>query len=154
MKQYLIDTFCYNDYANKLTLAQIKELPQQDECVRLFSHMINSMHKWLARVRQSPGYVELDWWDPVYPVDELEAKWDQCLKCWLNLLDEPEHDLDYDVEFIGVGGDDYTAEVKDIVLQLNYHAIHHRAQIQYLIRQQGVEPQFVDYIGTKYRKIC
>ena len=33
------------------------------------------------------------------------------------------------------------------------HSIHHRAQIQYLIRQQGIEPDFVDYIGTKYRKV-
>jgi uncharacterized damage-inducible protein DinB len=41
----------------------------------------------------------------------------------------------------------------DIALQLNYHAIHHRAQIQVLIRQQGLEPDFIDYIGTKYHKL-
>jgi uncharacterized damage-inducible protein DinB len=41
----------------------------------------------------------------------------------------------------------------DIALQLNYHSIHHRAQMQVLIRQQGMEPDFIDYIGTKYRKV-
>ncbi|MBP9221492.1 MAG: hypothetical protein KBF42_08910 [Chitinophagales bacterium] len=38
-------------------------------------------------------------------------------------------------------------------LQLNYHSIHHRAQMQMLIRQQGLVPDFVDYIGTKYRPV-
>jgi len=43
--------------------------------------------------------------------------------------------------------------LKDIALQLNYHSIHHRAQIQTIIRQQGMEPDFVDYIGTKYKRL-
>ena len=42
---------------------------------------------------------------------------------------------------------------QDIALQLNYHSIHHRAQIQSIIRKQGIEPDFVDYIGTVYRKL-
>jgi uncharacterized damage-inducible protein DinB len=43
---------------------------------------------------------------------------------------------------------------KNYSMQLNYHSIHHRAQIQLLIRQQGLQPDFVDYIGTAYRKIA
>jgi uncharacterized damage-inducible protein DinB len=47
----------------------------------------------------------------------------------------------------------HTAKLKDIALQLIFHSFHHRAQIQTLIRQEGKEPRFVDYIGDKYRKI-
>ena len=154
MKQYLIETFRYNDYANKLALAKIRELPERQECIRFFSHLINSMNKWLARISQTPGYTELDWWDPVYEFDDLEAKWDECLKTWLSFLEsKTEEELFEEVEFIGFDGYDFAAVLKDIALQLNYHSIHHRAQIQYLIRQQGIEPDFVDYIGTKYRKL-
>jgi len=47
----------------------------------------------------------------------------------------------------------FAAAIKDIALQLNYHSIHHRAQIQTIIRSQGLEPEFVDYIATKYRRL-
>ena len=46
-----------------------------------------------------------------------------------------------------------TQNLCDITLQLNYHSIHHRAKMQMLIRQQGIEPDFIDYIRTKYQKI-
>ncbi len=154
MKQYLIETFQYNDYANKLALAKIRELPEKDECIRFFSHLINSMNKWLARIEQTLGYEELDWWLPVYELDQIEPKWDECLKRWLDFIDsKTEEELSKEVEFYGFDGGDWAAVIKDIALQLNYHSIHHRAQIQYLIRQQGIEPDFVDYIGTKYRKL-
>jgi uncharacterized damage-inducible protein DinB len=39
------------------------------------------------------------------------------------------------------------------IMQLNSYLIHHRAQIQTILRQQGIEPDFVDYIGTRYRKL-
>lgn len=153
-KQYLIDTFEYNDYANKLALGKMKELPDKTECVRLFSHMINSMNKWLGRMELWQGYAEMDWSLPVYNLDELSQKWDECLSRWLAYLESKTEDqLDTELEFIGFDGGDWAAKPRDIALQLNYHSIQHRAQIQYLMRQQGIAPEFVDYIGTKYRKL-
>lgn len=154
MKQYLFETFKYNDYANKLALAKIRELPEKDECIKFFSHLINSMNKWLGRIENWPGYAEMDWWEPRYELDELEVKWDESLRRWLEFIDAKSEDELFDeVEFIGFDGYDFAAVIKDIALQLNYHSIQHRSQIQYLIRQQGIAPDFVDYIGTKYRKI-
>lgn len=153
-KDSLREMFEYNDYANKLAHARIRELPDKDECVRFFSHLINSMNKWLGRIEKWEGYVEMDWWLPVYELDELEGKWDECLRRWLAYLDSrSDADLLQEVEFIGFDGARWAATPKDIALQLNFHSVHHRAQIQYLIRKQGLEPDFVDYIGTKYRKL-
>jgi uncharacterized damage-inducible protein DinB len=154
MKDYLTETFRYNDYANKLALAKIKELPEKEECIRLYSHLINSMNKWLGRIEKWPDYTEMDWSLPVYAFGELEAKWDECLKRWITFLEsKTEDELFEEVEFIGFDGNDFAATIKDIALQLNYHSIQHRSQIQYLIRQQGIAPDFVDYIGTKYRRL-
>jgi len=154
MKQYLIETFQYNNYANKLALEKIKDLSEKDECVKFFSHLINSMNKWLGRIEKWPNYKELDWWLPVHQLEELAQQWDECLERWLDFIDsKSEDELFQEVEFYGFDGGDWAAVIKDIALQLNYHSIHHRAQIQYLIRQQGIEPDFVDYIGTKYRKL-
>ena len=160
-RQYLIDTFRYNDHANKLALSKMAGLTDRVECISLFSHLINSMNKWLARIDGTPGYAEMDWWLPVYRLDELESKWDECLQRWLRFLERSSDErlaaqvtwYNPDIPAAADGAYNFAAAVVDIALQLNYHSIHHRAQIQYLIRRQGIEPDFVDYIGTKYRQL-
>jgi uncharacterized damage-inducible protein DinB len=154
VRQYIIDTFRYNDYANRLALKKVAELDEKAECVKFLSHLINSMNKWLARIENSPGYEKLDWWKPEYEFAQLEVKWGECLEAWIEFLEgKTDEDINSEVEFIGFDGTMFAATIKDIALQLNYHSMHHRGQIQYLIRQQGVEPEFVDYIGTKYRRL-
>jgi uncharacterized damage-inducible protein DinB len=154
LTQHLLDTFRYNDYANKRLLTKIAELNDPDECIRLFSHLINSMNKWLGRIEKWPGYAEMDWWLPAFEFRDLERKWSECFERWIAFIErKTEEDLCQEVEFVGFDGYDFAATPKDIALQLNYHSIHHRAQIQYLIRLQGKEPDFLDYIGTKYRKL-
>jgi uncharacterized damage-inducible protein DinB len=84
----------------------------------------------------------------------MEEHWTRSLNLWLDYINSKTDDeLSTEVIFEGFDGGDYAASPKDIALQLNYHSIHHRAQIQMFIRRQGIEPDFVDYIGTKYRKI-
>ena len=154
MCQYLIETFQFNDHANKIVLARIKELPDQKEALRYFSHLINSQIKWLKRIEMYPEAPQLDWWEPVYPVEEIENKWNESFQDWINFIyGKTEIELDVQMKFIGFDGGHWSASLKDIALQLNYHSIHHRAQIQTLIRQQGLEPDFIEYIGTKYKKL-
>jgi uncharacterized damage-inducible protein DinB len=154
MKRYLADTFRWNDHANRQILAQIRELPDPQQAIRYFSHLINSQNKWIRRIEVFPKDPGLDWWKPVYAQDELEAEWEKSLRAWLDLLDgTSDAELFDHVKWVGFDGATWTAPLKDIALQLNYHSIHHRAQIQTLIRAQGLEPDFVDYIGTVYRKI-
>ncbi len=154
MKEYLAETFHYNDITNRKLLSKIKLLPNPNECIRLFSHLINCQYKWMARVIQDANAVNMSWWDPIYKLEELEEKWNESLLLWTQYLDsKTDSEISQEVQFIGFDGGPYAATPKDIALQLNYHSIHHRAQIQTLIRQQGIEPDFVDYIGTKYRKL-
>ena len=154
MKQYLIDTFKFNDYANKKILGKIKELPEKEESIKFFSHLINSQNKWLDRIIQYPEESKLDWWEPVYDLNNIENEWNKSLQDWIDFLERKKEDeIFVQTKFIGYDGGEWIAEIKDIALQLNYHSFHHRAQIQTLIRQQGIEPDFIDYIGVKYKKI-
>ena len=154
MKQYLIDTFGFNDRANRQLLVRIRELPEKGEPIKFFSHLINSQKKWLARIHQFPKDPGLDWWEPVYALDDLEREWTASLYAWLSFISsKTEQDLFAEVKWVGFDGKHWTAPLKDIALQLNYHSIHHRAQIQALIRAQGQTPDFVDYIGTVYRRV-
>lgn len=154
MKQYLLDTFRFNDVANRNMLAKIRTLPDKEQCIKYFSHLINSQNKWLARIRNNEQSVAMNWWEPVYSLEELESKWVSSIIAWLELIEgKREEELFAIVRFTGWDGGEWEAQLNDIALQLNYHSIHHRAQMQILIRQQGIEPDFIDYIGTKYRKI-
>jgi uncharacterized damage-inducible protein DinB len=154
LKNYLTDTFNFNDTTNKNLLTKIQLLGNREEPIRLFSHLINSQYKWMARILQDPKAKEMSWWDPVYHFEDLEKEWTKSLDPWLKYIDAgTEDELSAEVTFNGFDGEAWAATPKDIALQLNYHSIHHRAQIQTIIRQQGIEPGFVDYIGTKYRKL-
>ena len=154
MKRYLIDTFMYNDYANKMVMGKIKQVPEPQEPVKFFSHLINSQNKWMERILQNPQAPQMSWWDPAYALDELEGRWSTSVKTWTDYLEaKTEDQLLEEMRFIGFDGGTWAAKLKDIALQLNYHSIHHRAQIQTMIRRQGLEPDFVDYIGTVYKKL-
>jgi uncharacterized damage-inducible protein DinB len=153
-KQYLITTFQYNDYANRKALAVMKQMTGNEECVKLFSHMINSQKKWMARILQYPNDPQMNWWKPFYSVENLEQEWAGSLQEWLDFIaSKSEEELQAQTKFIGVDGGHWSTELKDIALQLNYHSIHHRAQMQLLMRKAGLEPDFVDYIGTAYKKL-
>jgi uncharacterized damage-inducible protein DinB len=154
LKDYLVDTFNYNSITNKNLLGKIRELPDKSESIKLFSHLVNSQYKWMARILKDPAAPQMSWWEPVYELDQLETEWDKSLALWTDYIrSKTEEKLCTEVEFTGFDGGKWAATPKDIALQLNYHSIHHRAQIQTLIRQQGLEPDFVDYIGTRYRKL-
>ena len=154
MKDYLIEFFSFNDITNKKLLEQIKLLPDKKEAIKFFSHLINCQYKWMARITHDPNVQQMDWWEPLYKLSQLEEEWNKSLRIWIDFINSKTYEeLSTEVTFTGFDGGLYAATPKDIALQLNYHSIHHRAQIQTLIRQQGLEPDFVDYIGTKYRKV-
>jgi len=152
--QYLLDTFRFNDKANRQMIDKIKQLPDNREAVRYISHLTNSQYKWMARIMHDPKAPQMDWWEPLYKSEDLETEWEKSLQPWITYLEnKTDEEIDTEVEFVGFDGGRWAAKPKDIALQLNYHSIHHRAQIQILIRQQGLHPDFIDYIGTVYRKL-
>lgn len=154
MKNYLIDTFKYNDLTNRKLLGKIILLNDKKESIKLFSHLINCQYKWMARITQDPNARIMSWWDPVYDFDKLEEEWSKSLEPWISYLSSrTEKELTTETTYFGYDNGVWAATPQDIALQLNYHSIHHRAQIQAIIRQQGIEPDFVDYIGTKQRKL-
>ena len=154
MKEYLFETFRFNDHANKMMLEKIKQLPEKAGAIKFFSHLINSQNKWLKRIGVYPEDPKMDWWEPMYELDQLEEMWNKSLQAWISFLEsKSENELFEEVKFVGFDGAHWSCVLKDIALQLNYHSIHHRAQVQTIIRQQGLTPDFVDYIGTKYKRL-
>ncbi len=155
MKAYLIRTFQYNDFANKQVLKIILEKMQEHKpAIKLFGHLIICQFNWMKRITQNPLMQKLNWWEPEIPLDYLETEWNKSLGLWLDFLNSAEEvDLEREIQFISSAGIPHSAKIIDVALQLNYHSIHHRAQIQSFIRAEGHTPPFVDYIGTVWKKL-
>lgn len=154
LKDHLLELFFFNDATNKVLFDKVEQLNNQGECIRLISHLINCQYKWLARMVDFENADKLDWWHPRYGPDQFDTEWTRSLQPWIEYVENRSDDeLLVEREFIGFDGGRWAAAPKDVALQLNFHSIHHRAQIQTIIREQGVEPDFVDFIGTKYRKL-
>lgn len=148
MKQYLIDTFIFNDWANKKTLRAMAVLTDKNESVVLFSHLIRAQDKWLKRIANDARETEIKWFDAPYDFDELAARWQASLDEWLKFLADLE-DAKLEAEIVFAPQADEPAgksKLLDVVLQLNYHSILHRAQICLRLHDQGIEPPHVDYI--------
>jgi uncharacterized damage-inducible protein DinB len=154
MRQHIIDTFNFNSGANLKALEKIKEIPDKTEAIRFMSHLINCQYKWMARITQNPKAQEISWWEPLYDLNEMAEKWKDSLKLWTDYISsKTDEELTKKVTYLGNDGGLYSASTTDIALQLNYHSIHHRAQIQTIIRQQGLTPDFIDYISTRFTKL-
>ena len=66
MKEYLIETFKYNESANKKLLTKILQLTNRTESIKLFSYLINCQYKWMERILHNPNAQQMSWKDPVY----------------------------------------------------------------------------------------
>jgi uncharacterized damage-inducible protein DinB len=155
MKQYLIDFFKYNDWANRKLLESIRQLPDNVEAVKLFNHLIAAQNKWLNRITKEKDDDAIAWFDKMIPADQLETVWGDGINNWINFLEKCEDsDLETEVSFQRPGNEKkYSVKIRDLVLQINYHSIHHRAQINVIIRKQGFEPPKTDYIMTVLKEL-
>lgn len=148
MKQYLIDTFRFNDWANKRTLAAMQSLTDKKESVVLFSHLIRAQDKWMKRIENNPAETQIKWFDAPFEFEELASRWNESLDDWLVFLrDLKNEDLLKEIRFAPMPDEPEGANrLLDVALQLNYHSILHRAQICLRMHDQGFEPPHVDYI--------
>jgi uncharacterized damage-inducible protein DinB len=154
MKSHLIQLFRFNDTANHKMIAKVREMPQPEEPIRLISHLIHSQDKWIARLEKEPDANKREWFGPNFPIETLEREWERSVAAWIAYLDgRTEEEVLAPVRWEGYDGAQWEARLCDIALQLNFHGVHHRAQIQTMVRQQGLTPDFLDYIGTVYRRL-
>lgn len=155
MKEYLLDTFRYNDWANKQLLDAISALPERGEVIKLFSHLITAQDKWFNRVGKEKEDSAFAWSAPVFLEIELAEQWKKSVDKWIHFLENhTEHELNQAISFIRASdGRTMSVAIKDVMLQLNYHSIHHRAQINSLLSQQGIKPPVTDYIFTVLKEI-
>jgi uncharacterized damage-inducible protein DinB len=155
MKKYILDFLKYNDWANKKVLEGIRQIPEKNDALKLFSHLINSIDKWKNRITNEVEDSLLNWYGQFFNIDEIESKWNESISWWIKLLEKTEESgLEKEIIFTRPNyGKKMAVKFSDLLLQLNYHSIHHRAQINSLISKQGFKPPATDYILTVLKEV-
>ena len=153
MKDFLIEMFRHNLDANLNMVGFVAKLSSPEESLRLLSHLANCQYKWLDRINIFPEESKLDWWLPVYSSADLPKHFEESTQNWISYLSNvSEAEIESIKKYKGYDGSTWEAKLKDIALQLIFHSFHHRAQIQLMIRAQGLQPEFIDYIGYRAKK--
>ena len=150
MKEQLQQLLQYNDWANKELLDALLQLPDKREAVAMFSHMIQAQDIWYSRV--VPGT------DPPnttpFAEHELLNEWERSTARWHDyLFNRNDAELEKEIVFITFTGLKKAAKIKDAIIQINCHSVHHRAQIAKMISRQGVKVPVTDYILTAWRDV-
>ncbi len=146
MKDHLIHLFQYNDWAHRRILNTLAMLDDTEDERALFTHLILSQQRWLERVRGEDTRGRR-WFDAPYDLATCERAWTISLQEWLVFLETIDTaELGRVVDYVSAEGPAFRSTVQEIAVQLNSHAVHHRAQIARMIRQQGHAPPETDYI--------
>lgn len=146
MKGFLQQLFDYNFYCNKKLIGQFHSMEQVPEnCIRLFSHILNAHHIWNQRIlEKQPDFTV--WQEQ--PVQNWEDIHYDNQRTSFEIITNTD-DLNKRVEYENSEGRTFANDVKDILFHVVNHSTHHRGQIMMDLRASGTTPEPLDYIFYK-----
>jgi uncharacterized damage-inducible protein DinB len=141
--RHLRDHMAWADDALLDTLANAGTLPA--DAAREFAHVLGAEENWLARLEgRAPR-------TPIWPDVNLAALMQLALDVQVGFarhLDTlTEADLHRVVTYTNSAGILFETPVRDILHHVFLHAQYHRGKVNLLLRQAGLTPAPVDYIG-------
>jgi uncharacterized damage-inducible protein DinB len=137
------DHLAWADDALLDTIADAPEFPV--EAGREFAHILGADETWLARIEGRPSACGI--W-PVMDLNALRAFALNVQVGYARHLDTLiEADLHRVVGYQNSAGIHFETPVRDILYHVFLHAHYHRGKVNLLLRQAGLTPAPVDYIG-------
>jgi uncharacterized damage-inducible protein DinB len=154
MKNYLLDYWKYNNWASQKFFQVLAELPEKEEVLKLFSHLVAAQDKWMNRITRHKDDSHYSWNVNSFRETEIPGEWERSFNEWKELLENSsDEQLEHDIIFYrAADGKAMKLKLRELVFHLNCHAVHHRAQAATLISRQGVKPPSADYIFSVLRE--
>jgi len=147
MRDYYVNLFEYNDWANKLILKTTTENNVRNQKIfSLFSHIIIAQILWLNRINNET-YEFRDFWQMLTP-EEMGKLSIRSTSEWKFIIrNGEEKDLEKEVSYINSKGIFYKNTVAQIITHVINHSSYHRGQIASLFRVENINPPLTDYIA-------
>jgi uncharacterized damage-inducible protein DinB len=116
-----------------------------DNCIRLFSHILNAHHIWNQRLLGNTS--DFGVWD-LHKVEMWEDIHYDNQRSTFEIVSKTDA-FENRVEYTNSEGKVFTNEVKDILFHIINHSTHHRGQMMSAFRDAGRTPEPLDYIFYK-----
>ncbi|WP_459415069.1 DinB family protein [Flagellimonas marinaquae] len=116
-----------------------------DNCIRLFSHILNAHHIWNQRLLGNTS--DFGVWD-LHKVEMWEDIHYDNQRSTFEIVSKTDT-FENRVEYTNSEGKVFTNEVKDILFHIINHSTHHRGQMMSAFRDAGRTPEPLDYIFYK-----
>ncbi|WP_143884341.1 DinB family protein [Chryseobacterium binzhouense] len=145
MKEKMIDLFDYTYHFNKEMIRVISEnISKVDEkTIGLINHTLNAQQIWNSRILGEELF-------EVWQINSFENLSEINLQNYLKSVDIIRNsDLDETIEYQNSKGIKFQNIIFEILFQAINHSTYHRGQINFLLKQSGIEPILTDYIFYK-----
>jgi uncharacterized damage-inducible protein DinB len=145
MREFFIEMFDYNRYANNLYIDVIGNNNFSNLIInKLFSHIHNVHDLWLSRLGKRKPHFGI--WD----IHDNDSLFDMNQQLYIEtiafLKSFSDGDLDGKITYLSSSGETFENSSKEGLMQLINHGTHHRSQISLILRQLGLEPPKSDYL--------
>jgi len=146
MKEYILDLFKYNDWANQNVLICLqKNKVDNEKILTLFYHIIAAQNEWLKRITHHPnGKIELWKSENLYTLIDMT---NESSHRWIEFIQEyPYSNFEEVIAYINTKGTSFESKLSDILIHVTNHGTHHRGQILTHLRNLDIAPPILDYI--------
>ncbi len=135
----------YEAWANRRTAESMRQLPEPEECERLFAHILAAQKIWLTRLTgEDSSSIE------VFPQKSLAACEPELSGIEAHIakyLDQlAEEDVSKPIQYKHQSGTVFENTPLDILTHVSMHSHYHRGQIASRVRQAGFTPAATDFI--------
>jgi uncharacterized damage-inducible protein DinB len=147
MLEYFRKLFEFDAWANRRSVQAIASTPVLDPlALKMLAHVLAAQDLWLKRLRAQDysGFNPF----PDHPLETVRARIEDFAHDWTAFFATIKPDrIDQSLQFKDTQGGTYRTLVRDVLTQLFGHGVHHRGQINMLLRKAGSKPPAVDYIA-------
>jgi len=145
MKDKIIDLLEYTYHFNKEMIQIILKNTSKidNKTLNLINHTLNAQQIWNSRILNEKSF---EVWQ-INPLEDLEKinhiNLEKSSYIIINF------DIDQRIEYKNSKGTVFENSIFEILFQAINHATYHRGQINFLLKQNGIEPLLTDYIFYK-----
>lgn len=152
MKDFFLDLYEYNEWANNELLKKITEKASNDKILKLLSHIIAAQEVWLGRIL-NVDYENSTIW-PEYSLEECKVKIPESSEEWKEFVETLDEDHFEEVHYYkNSKGITYQNKLIEILFHVINHSNYHRAQINQILSASKEQPAVIDYIFYKREEL-
>jgi uncharacterized damage-inducible protein DinB len=145
MISHLTPLFEHMAWADARVLASLRDAPDSERALTLYSHVLGAEHVWLSRMAGQEARLAV--W-PALTLAEAEDVAEGNAAGYRALLSElGPAELDREVTYRNSAGREFRSRLVDILLHVAMHGAYHRGQVALLVRDGAGEPAATDYIA-------